>query len=244
MAYDKKSDSAQLKKGGQLSAVVLLAIVVVTLVAFNVNKRVVNQPAKNTDTTTNKKAPDLGNKAPDFFERQLEQVISATKKAPFKAKVVTDGGFYGFWTQSGDNYRFESPPKLNLIIINSSKKKVWVVNLTRKVALETPISSSTASFYSELSPAFFIEGLSRYANAETKRLEDILPSDNNSKLMLTKQGLPKRWEGLRSNKTPCFISWDYIQINNISPAEFELPKGIAITPTPPSQIATATAVNQ
>ncbi len=240
----KHSDSAQFKKGGQLSAVVLLAIVAVTLVVFNVNKRVVNQPAKNMDITANKKAPAFGNKAPDFFERRLEQVIRATKKAPFKAKVVTDGGFYGFWTQNGDNYRFESPPKLNLIIINSSKKKVWVVNLTRKVALETPINSSTASFYTELSPAFFIEGLSRYANAETKRLEDILPSDTNSKLMLTERGLPKRWEGLRRDKTPCFISWDYIQVDNISPAEFELPKGVAITPTPPSQVATATAANR
>ncbi len=240
----KHSDSAQLKKGGQLSAIVLLAIVAITLVVFNVNKRAVNQPAKNIDMTANKKTPGLGDNAPGLFERRLEQVISATKKAPFKARIVTDGGFYGFWTQSGDNYRFESPPKLNLIIINSSKKKVWVVNLSRKVALETPISSSTASFYSELSPAFFIEGLSRYANAETKRLEDILPSDTNSKLILTERGLPKRWEGLRSNKTPCFISWDYIQVDTISPAEFELPKGIAITPQPPSQVATTTAASR
>jgi len=239
----KKSDSAQLKKGGRLSAVVLLAIVAVTLVVFSVNKRAVNQPAQHTDTTAHNKAPYLGGQSPDFFENQLEKVIIATKKAPFKARISTDGGFYGYWTQSGDNYRFESPTKLNLIIINSSKRKVWVVNLTRKIALETAISSSTAGFYSEISPAFFIEGLSRYANAETKRLEDILPSDNKSKLILTDQGLPKRWEGLRSNKTPCFISWDYIQINNISPAEFELPQGVAITPATPSQTTTAAAAS-
>jgi hypothetical protein len=240
----KKSDPANFKKGGSLSAVVVLAIVVVTLVVFNANKKAIYQPPQNTDTTMAKKALDISDMVPDYFQYQVEKVIAATKKASFKAKITTDGGFYGYWTQSGDNYRFESPPKLNLIIINSAKKKVWVVNLTRKIAFETPISSSTAGFYRDVSPAFFIEGLSRFANAETKKLEDILPSDNNSKLILTDKGLPKRWEGLRGNKTPCFITWDYLVINNISPAEFELPQGVAITTTTPSPTTTPTAASR
>lgn len=240
----KKSDSAHAKQGGSLPAIVLLALVAITLVVFNVNKRAGNLPAQNTSTTAAKKAANVADKIPEFFQQKLENVISATKKAPFKAKITTDGGFYGYWTQNGDDYRFESPSKLNLIIINASKKKVWVVNLTRKVALETAISSETAGFYSELSPAFFIEGLSRFANAETKRLEDILPSDSKSRLILTEQGLPKRWEGSRSNKTPCFISWDYIQINNISPAEFELPKGVATETATPAPATTSTAARQ
>lgn len=240
--------SSRLKgfKPGSTPAITILIITVLTLVVLDYTDRMQTGPLKPAGVAKDVRAPEssktkgadraarqnqqaLNSKIPDPLNHNLAKVIDAAKKAPFRARIVTETGLKGYWTQSGDSYRFEDPAKQNLIIFNAKKKRVWVVNTVGKIAIETPVATSAAGTYVDLSPAFFVAGFSDTATAGTRSLEAMLPATGDAKLIFTKQGLPQHWEGPKSDGKNCFIRWEYMQINNISPAEFELPSGLTVT---------------
>lgn len=227
------------KQSISLPATIVLALIVLFLVFLDATGRLNidtkksdrDNMVKETTSTLERDNQTSSYKASEveLLSERLSSVIEATKKVPFKAKVSTDGGFKGYWTQSGDNYRFEDPSNISIIILNASKRRLWVIDAARKTVVESVLDTTTISSYAELSPALFIEGLSGIASPESKKLEDVLPAGSNANLTFTKEGLPDRWEGLRKNSAPCFIDWDYIQVGNITLAEFELPKGLSVT---------------
>lgn len=219
------------KRPGSLPAILILVLTVATLIIFDITDRMtIPKPAQNNEDalTANMVNRDSSNSLND----NLARIIKAAKKTPFKAKITTENGFKGYWTQSGDNYRFEDPSKQNVVIFNASRRTLWVIDITGKVAVETLVNTSTAGSYVELSPAFFVAGYSDTATAGTKTLEDMLPANKHSKLTFTKQGLPETWEGRKRDGSEVFIRWEYIQADIISPSEFVLPEGLSVTKTP------------
>lgn len=227
------------KQSTSLPAIMILVLIAIFLVYFDTTGRLNISTSKNDQENTvnettgtakrDNQAESYKVNESELLSERLSSVIEASKRTPFKAKVLTDGGFKGYWTQSGGNYRFEDPSKVNIIILNSLKQRLWVIDSARKTVIESVLDTSSVSSYTELSPALFIESLSATVSPESKKLEDVLPAGDNSKLTFTNEGLPDRWEGLRKNNTPCFIDWDYIQIGNVPPVEFELPRGLSVT---------------
>jgi len=228
MLLDRLKDNSP----GALPAVIILIMLVLTLILFNVIDRI-DKPTIETGKKEAVEQTALIRIEKEPLYDLLNKMMDSTKTRPFKAKVHTEAGFIGYWTQNGDNYRFEDPSRTNVIIINASQKKLWVINLPAKSAHETAIDTSNQDNYNELIPTLLFEGLSATATNGAKVLEDILPGGSNSKLTLNRQGLPDRWDGARSNGAACFIDWDYVQVDNIPPSEFELPQGITINTSAP-----------
>jgi hypothetical protein len=158
----------------------------------------------------------------------MRQILIATKRVPFKARITTESGFKGLWTQNTLNYRFEKPDGTQVIIFNAGKQRLWVVDLEKKVAFETKFNAQSADAYAEFSPLMFLETLSSSTETASRNLEDILPSGKNSSLTFSAIGLPKRWTGLKKDGTPTFITWDYLQTAETSESAFELPEKTVI----------------
>lgn len=222
---------------GALPAVIALIILGLILVFFNIIDKS-DDPTIKTNNRASEDRKMLDRVAEEPFHYQLDKIIEATKKKPFKAKITTEVGIKGYWTQSGIDYRFEDPSRSNIIILNSSQEKLWVIDLAAKIAHETPFNTSNLNHHNELIPTLLIEGLSTSTATGTKNLEDILPGGKNAKLTFTPHELPDRWDGSRRDGAACFIDWDYIQLDNISPTEFEPPQGLTIIK--PAQGATTT----
>ncbi|MDI6716452.1 MAG: hypothetical protein QME63_05865 [Actinomycetota bacterium] len=229
-------ESQRQSRPSRLPPIIILILAVLALVLFDYTNHAVFSPENELSTKMKAENPAKQlvtvndnniQKPTDLFNYQLNMVIKSAKKIPFKASVTTEQGLKGYWFQSGDNCRFEDSSRINIIIINSSQMKLWVINSERKTALETQLDTSTVNYYLGLSPVLLIEGLSGTPIANTKSLEEILPSGSNLKLTFTKEGLPKRWES-SDGKTKRYIEWFYIQLGNIPRKEFELPEGINI----------------
>ncbi len=215
------------KKNSSLPAVAVLVLVVITLVVFEIVDMVDNPTSQRVNPIKTSQLAETKSKSIGSLHDQLTKIMSATKKTSFRAKVITNEGFKEYWTQSGRNCRFEDPSRQNIIILNYSKKKLWMVNLAEKTASEVALDTSTADFYAQITPVLLLGGLTNTSTAQTIKLGDVLPSNRGSKLTFTKEGLPRRWEGFKSNNSASFVDWQYIQVNKSIPAsEFELPQGI------------------
>jgi hypothetical protein len=182
----------------------------------------------NASGTATSVKDEVKDKADDATREQMKQILIAAKKVPFKARISTESGFKGFWTQNTLNYRFQNPLNSQVIIFNASKKRLWVVDLTNNIAFETRFNDQSVDAYAEFSPAMFLEVLSDSTDTATKSLEQILPSGDKAKLTFTAIGLPKRWEGQDSSGTATFIAWDYTQLADVPETDFELPAGIVV----------------
>jgi hypothetical protein len=147
------------------SAVVMIAIVALSLVLLKVetnrNMKPVNivfEPSKDnngvsrlpesassdaTATTTTESATassikkEIDSKPGDIIRARMKQILTATKKVPFKARMSTETGFKGFWTQNGLSYRFEDPLGTQAIIFSAEKKRLWVLDISENIAFET-----------------------------------------------------------------------------------------------------------
>ncbi|HZD59418.1 MAG TPA: hypothetical protein VE439_03050 [Anaerolineae bacterium] len=223
---------------GALPAVIILILLGLILLFFDVVGKI-DSPTVKVEGPGVHENPKLFNyMAREPSQDELSKVIEATKKRPFKAKITTEAGFKGYWIQDGLNYRFVDPAKARVVIINSAKKKLWVINLNEKVAYETPLKISSPNDYKELVPALIMEGFSPSTAMETKNIEDILPGGKNVKLTFTPDGLPDRWDGSKKDGTPCFIDWDYYHLGSIPPIAFVPLSGTTINKTVPSTTTT------
>lgn len=217
------------QRNPSIPAIFVLALTAITLVVFEIVDTVNSPISKKLDLIKTSQFSEAKNESIGPLREQLTKIIAATKKVPFRAKIVTNDGFKEYWTQSGRNFRFEDPSKQNIIILNYAKKRLWIINLAGKSASESAFDTSTADFYAEIAPAFLLSGLTDTSTAQTIKLEDVLPSNSGSRLTFTKEGLPDRWEGFKGNNSACFVDWQYIQLKkNIPVSEFELPQGITL----------------
>lgn len=225
-----------------MPAALILLITLMAILGFELFGAVSNDEPLSTPIAVNRDAQSEGlaqkgsvfdqSNADIFTNSNLKQIINSVKKVPFKAKIITDTGHKGYWTQSGDNYRLEDPAKQNIIIYNAETKKLWIIDVPGKTASETLLTIDSADSYSTITPALLIGGLSvTTTTAETKTIENIIPVGTRSWLTSTKQGLPDRWEGIRSDGSKCFVDWEYLRFGNISPDHFTLPKGISVVTT-------------
>lgn len=209
-------------------AVIILALTAITLAIFEIVDNSKAHTPIEANSPSYEQTETASASLPTSFSDQLTELLISVRKTPFKAKITTESGFKGYWVQSGDNYRFENADKQNILIYNAALNKLWVIDMNRKIAVETICDTATADFYKKINPAVFIEGFGSVSDSVTKKLEEMLPSGDAAKLTFTKQGLPDRWESLRGDGKPYFIDWEYEQINNIPSVEFDLPGGISI----------------
>ncbi|MCL6473229.1 MAG: hypothetical protein K6T91_10555 [Firmicutes bacterium] len=218
------------EKGNRsIPAIVILALIGMTLILFETFDAV-KHPLPNDPTKASVSKPsELQKESLGPLQVQLDKITAATKKKPFRAKVITESGFKEYWIQSGLNQRFEDPSGKNIVILNYAKKKLWLVNMLNNTASEISFDTQTANFYRQISPAFLIGGLIDSTTAQAIILEDILPSNNSSRLKFTKDGLPARWDGIKSNNTKSFVDWVYIRLGDIESSNFELPENVIIT---------------
>jgi hypothetical protein len=187
-----------------------------------------SKPATQLSSETTSTINDELNKTRNLSRARMKQILVATKRVPFKARITTEGGFKGFWTQNTQNYRFENPDNTQVIIFNATKQRLWVVDLDKEVAFETKFNSQSADAYAENSMVMFFETLSSSTETAARDIEDILPSGKKSSLTFNTIGLPKRWTGVKKDGTPTFIAWDYVQTAETSASAFELPAKTAI----------------
>lgn len=211
-----------------MPAVIILALTAITLAIFEIADNSNARAPMKTNSPSHEQTETASSSLPTSFDDQLAEVLASVKKSPFRAKITTESGFKGYWIQSGDSYRFEDANKQNILIYNATHKKLWIVDMNRKIAVETICDTATADYYSKINPAVFIEGFGSVNSAVTKKLEEMLPSGNMTRLSFTERGLPDRWESQRSDGSPYFIDWEYEQISNIPPVDFDLPDGISI----------------
>lgn len=228
------------EKPGALPAIVILVMLGLTLVLFEVAGRV-DDPALKTAQTGSTDTTTLIPLTPeDHMREQLEQVITSARKKPFRAKVSTENGVEGLWTQDGLNYRFENAAKSKVLIVNAEQKKLWVIDVPARIAHETPFDSTNMPAFNELIATMFLEGLTTATVSGTHNLLDILPSGKDATLTFTEDKLPDRWEGDKSGGVVRFIDWDYLRIGAVAPSDFELWKGIRVSqPTPATTTTTA-----
>jgi len=215
-------------KKPSMPAAIILALTAITLAMFEIADNSKARVPVEMNSQSPEQAGAAGTPLPISFDEQLSEVLVSVKKTPFKAKVTTESGFKGYWIQSGDSYRFEDADKQNILIYNSTHKKLWVIDMPRKIAVETVCDTATADYYEKINPAVFIEGFGNVDGSVTRKLEEMLPSGDKARLSFTEQGLPDRWESRKSDGKPYFIDWEYEQTGNISATEFDLPDGISI----------------
>lgn len=211
-----------------IPAVIILALTAVTLAIFEITDNSKARMPVETNSPSHEQTGTADAALPTSFNEQLAEVLASVKKTPFRAKITTESEFKGYWIQSGDSYRFEDANKQNILIYNATHKKLWIIDMSRKIAVETICDTTTAGYYEKINPAVFIEGFGNIKDPVTKKLEEMLPSGSKARLSFTEQGLPDRWESQRSDGTPYFIDWEYEQISNIPPVDFDLPNGISI----------------
>lgn len=258
---DEKGDS-----GSSIgSTIVMLAIVVMSLVLLkfetnrtanpqsNINIDPVNyvtsssSPKPVLDDTTSAKTStntgsadslkyELNRNETEIIQKRMKQILAATKKVSFKARILTESGFKGFWTQNKLSYRFEDPIGSQAIIFNADKRRLWVIDLTKNIAFETKFNDESVDAYSEFSLAMFLETLTSTSDTSKKDLEEILPAGDKAKLKFNAIGLPIRWEGVKSDGAATFIAWDYTKLADVPPADFELPEGVVVKSLTSSQI--------
>lgn len=228
------------EKPGALPAIIILVMLAATLVLFEVAGRVDEAALETVQNNTTENTSLIPLTPEDHMREQLEQVITSARKRPFRAKVSTENGFEGLWTQDGLNYRFENSTKSKVLIVNAAQKKLWVIDVPTRIAHETPFDSTNMPAFNELIATMFLEGLTTATASGTHSLLDILPSGENAALTFTEDDLPDRWEGDNSGGTVRFIDWDYLRIGAVAPSDFELWKGIRVSrPAPATTTTTA-----
>lgn len=239
---EDKSFLARMKdeKPGALPAIIILVMLGVTLVLFEVAGRVDEAALETVQNKTTENTSLIPLTPEDHMRGQLEQVITSARKRPFRAKVSTENGFEGLWTQDGLNYRFENATKSKVLIVNAAQKKLWVIDVPSRIAHETPFDSTNMPAFNELIATMFLEGLSTATASGTHSLLDILPSGENATLTFTEDDLPDRWKGDNSGGTVRFIDWDYLRIGEVAQGDFELWKGIRVSRPVPATTTTTT----
>ncbi|HEY3373889.1 MAG TPA: hypothetical protein VGK02_02355 [Candidatus Aquicultor sp.] len=222
------------KRGINRALIVVIALAL-TLALFEIVERTVITPVSNlaedtstattVDAATNTSA-STGTQAQSG--NNLSKIVAATKYASFKARITTQTGFNGVWTQSGGSYRFENPSKQKVMIFSAPKHVIWIIDTPSKSAAQSIVATATATSFADLSAMFFVGAFSDTATTGTKQLDEMFPPDApGTRLTFNKQGLPTLWEGEREGRKS-FMRWDYVQTGNISPSEFELGKGIIV----------------
>ena len=243
----KYFDAAKLKTGDiinriketkpSVTAIIILAVTVAALVLFNVVDRMGSNPGDISSEIIHKSKADAS-RAGISIQNNLQKISVAAGKQQFKAKIITDKGFAGYWTQNKGSYRLEDAAGQNMVIYNAPQKKLWMIDLRNKIVTETALDGATAEFYGSLRPAFFFGGLSASTGAGTVKIEDILPGEQQSQLTFTSSGLPQRWRGLRADGRLGFMAWHYMKLKDIKAEEFKPPRGFSVTSANPSQKTT------
>lgn len=167
----------------------------------------------------------------------VKGAMAKLKTSEFQVAMTVNGKPMGVMETKGGSYRLEPPPtprEKMAYIFNASEKKVIMLMLKSKTAMEMPQMKST-----DLSPAGPDTAVGKDADVDWKKSADgkyweatSADGKRTMKIWLDGQGgLPSRLEtteGAMKNVT----EWKYLKVGGIPDSDFTVPKDFKVSSMP------------